>query len=212
MRLKSKPWAKPLIAAHPQYVIRDTDPVVLQPSFQHLALEIGTGKGDFIVGKMLQQPTTFFYGIERATTVLAFALKKLLEFHPKNVQLILGDFAKASFQMPAAMFDHIYLNFSDPWPKLRHHKRRLTALGNLEKISKVLKVNGYIFLKTDNQDLFDFSLVNLEKMHYNIIRIQRPYDVLDPDDILTEYEGFFRSQGQPIYRVIAQRREDVNPI
>lgn len=212
MRLKSKAWAKPLIAANPHYVIPDTSAVPLPAGFDELALEIGTGKGDFIVGKMLQQPTTFFYGIERVTTVVAFALKKILQHQPNNVRLILGDFAKASFQMQAAMFDTIYLNFSDPWPKLRHHKRRLTALGNLEKITKVLKVDGKIFLKTDNLDLFDFSLVNLEKMHYNIVRIQRPYDVLDANDIQTEYEQFFRGQGQAIYRLIAQRSAHVNTL
>jgi tRNA (guanine-N7-)-methyltransferase len=205
MRLKSKPWAKPLIAEHPELVQTDQDPIQAKPEFHHYALEIGTGKGDFIAGKSLQQPQTFFYGIERVTTVIAFALKKVLPSNPRNIKLILGDFAKASFGMPDAFFDEIYLNFSDPWPKLRHHKRRLTAMGNLEKITRVLKPKGKIIMKTDNLDLFMFSIGNLNQMSYNIMQIQQPYHEVESDDIMTEYEGFFRKASEPIYRLIAQK-------
>ena len=214
MRLKSKPWAKPLIAEHPELVITDDHPVERIKAFSTYALEIGTGKGDFIVGKSQQEKKVFFYGIERATTVLAFALKNILLQNPipENVKLILGDFAKASMKIPEGFFQTIYLNFSDPWPKLRHHKRRLTAVGNLEKITRILATNGRIVLKTDNLDLFDFSLLNLTKMNYNIVRIDRPYPVKEVDDITTEYERFFREQRQPIYRLIAQRSGHVNPL
>lgn len=205
MRLKSKPWAKPLIASHPEYIITDADFVTPQLGFDDYALEIGTGKGDFIVGKSQLDATTFFYGIERVTTVIAFALKKTLSFMPTNVKLIIGDFAKASFQMPDRFFSKIYLNFSDPWPKIRHHKRRLTAPGNLEKIHRILKDKGQIMMKTDNLDLFEFTLLNLTKMNYNIIRIERPYVEKHGDDITTEYEQFFRQSGQPIYRLVAQK-------
>jgi tRNA (guanine-N7-)-methyltransferase len=212
MRLKSKPWAKPLIQANPQYVITDEMPVELHPHYKKYALEIGTGKGDFIVGKSQQHPDTFFYGIERATTVLAFALKKLLLNPPTNVQLILGDFGKAAMHINPNFFDEIYLNFSDPWPKIRHHKRRLTALGNLEKITRVLKPKGIIYLKTDNEDLFNFSLLNMTNMNYNILQVQRPYQPFDLADVLTEYERFFREKGLPIYRLIAQRSDHVNTL
>ena len=212
MRLKSKAWAKPLIAEHPEYVCLDTTPITTQVGYPRHALEIGTGKGDFIVGKSELQKDTFFYGIERVTTVIAFALKKVINIQPKNVKLILGDFAKASFQMSDHLFDEIYLNFSDPWPKVRHHKRRLTAIGNLEKIHRILKPNGTIYMKTDNLELFEFSLVNLQKMSYNMKAIHRPYVEVDPLDVMSEYEAFFRQQGQPIYRCIAQRSDDVNTI
>lgn len=205
MRLKSKPWAKPLIVEHPELVQTDQDPIIERKGFHRYALEIGTGKGDFIAGKSLQQPQTFFYGIERVTTVIAFALKKVLPTNPLNIKLILGDFAKASFGIPDAFFDDIYLNFSDPWPKLRHHKRRLTSMGNLEKITRILKPKGKIILKTDNLDLFIFSIGNLKQMSYNIMQIQQPYLTVETDDILTEYESFFRKASEPIYRVIAQK-------
>jgi len=205
MRLKSKPWAKPLIADHPEYVQTDLDPFLPKPGFHHYALEVGTGKGDFIIGKSLQQSQTFFYGIERVTTVIAFALKKVLINKPMNIQLVLGDFAKASFSIPDQFFDEIYLNFSDPWPKLRHHKRRLTALGNLQKMTRILKTKGRIFLKTDNLDLFMYSLGNLKQMSYNIIEIQQPYLQVESNDIMTEYESFFRKASEPIYRLIAQK-------
>lgn len=212
MRLKSKSWAKPLISEHPEYVSLDTMPTTPQGGFNRHALEIGTGKGDFIVGKSELQKDTFFYGIERVTTVIAFALKKVLISKPSNVKLILGDFAKASFQMPDYLFDEIYLNFSDPWPKVRHHKRRLTAIGNLEKIHRILKPKGIIYLKTDNLELFEFSLLNLQKMSYTIRAIHQPYVEIDRHDVMTEYEAFFRQQGQPIYRCVAQRSEDVKSI
>jgi tRNA (guanine-N7-)-methyltransferase len=205
MRLKSKPWAKPLISEHPELIQTDQDPIVLKTGFQHYALEIGTGKGDFIAGKSLQQPQTFFYGIERVTTVVAFALKKVLLTKPLNIKLILGDFAKASFAIPDSFFDEIYLNFSDPWPKLRHHKRRLTAMGNLEKITRILKPYGRIIMKTDNLDLFMFSIGNLNQMSYNIVQIQQPYVAVESTDIMTEYESFFRKASEPIYRLIAQK-------
>lgn len=205
MRLKSKPWAKPLIAEHPEFVQTDQDSIQAKIGFQNYALEIGTGKGDFIAGKSLLDQHTFYYGIERVTTVIAFALKKILQFKPNNVKLILGDFAKASFQIPDSFFDTIYLNFSDPWPKLRHHKRRLTAMGNLEKITRILKPKGTIVLKTDNLDLFLFSIGNLKQMSYNITQIQQPYSIVESTDVMTEYEQFFREASQPIYRFIAKK-------
>lgn len=212
MRLKSKSWAKPLITEHPEYVCPDTTPITNQVGYPRHALEIGTGKGDFIVGKSEMQKDTFFYGIERVTTVIAFALKKVLNSQPKNVKLILGEFANASMQMPDHLFDEIYLNFSDPWPKVRHHKRRLTAVGNLEKIHRILKPNGIIYMKTDNLELFEFSLTNLQKMSYNMKAIHRPYLEVDSQDVMSEYEAFFRQQGQPIYRCLAQRSDLVNTI
>jgi tRNA (guanine-N7-)-methyltransferase len=206
MRLKSKPWAKPLIASQPHRVSDDASVLTLPKGYQTYALEIGTGKGDFIVGKAKQTPSTFFLGIERATTVLAFALKKVVENDVANVHFILGDFAKASFHMQEHVFDTIYLNFSDPWPKLRHHKRRLTSQGFLDKISRILKPGGTIKMKTDNLDLFDFSISNFAKNDYNIFKLDRPYNTLDEDDIASEYEQFFRQQNLPIYRVYVQRK------
>ena len=117
-----------------------------------------------------------------------------------------GDFSKFSLTMPDNFFSTIYLNFSDPWPKISHHKRRLTARGNLEKITRVLKEHGHIILKTDNLELFDFTLKNLADFPYDILNIQRPYTVIEDDDIETEYERYFRERGEPIYRLIAQKR------
>jgi tRNA (guanine-N7-)-methyltransferase len=108
--------------------------------------------------------------------------------------------------MPPDVLSMIYLNFSDPWPKIRHHKRRLTARGNLEKMTRVLKENGQIIMKTDNLELFEFTLKNLAEFPYDILKIQRPYTILDDDDIETEYERYFRERGEPIYRLIAQKR------
>ncbi len=205
MRLKNKPWAKPLIAENASRITQDDHPFVVQHA-SHAHLEIGMGKGDFIVGKAALNPHIYFYGIERATTVFAFALKKVLEHELPNVHLLLGDFAKFSLTMAAETFQTIYLNFSDPWPKLRHHKRRLTAIGNLEKITRILQASGVLIMKTDNHDLFAFTLKNLALFPYDIISVQEPYDSLEDGDVATEYERYFRDRGEPIYRLIAKKR------
>jgi tRNA (guanine-N7-)-methyltransferase len=205
MRLKNKPWAKPLIAANPDRLSEDAFPFI--PKHQGEAhLEIGMGKGDFIVGKAKQHPNVYFYGVERATTVFAFALKKVIEHQCDNVHLLLGDFAKFSLSMQPEIFSVIYLNFSDPWPKLRHHKRRLTAEGNLEKITRLLKKGGQLVMKTDNLELFEFTLKKLALFPYDILSIEQPYSSLAKGDIETEYERYFRERNEPIYRVIGVKR------
>ena len=205
MRLKNKHWAKPLIAANPERLTEDTFPFVRKHQGE-AHLEIGMGKGDFIVGKAQLHPDIYFYGIERATTVFAFALKKVLEQACENVHLLLGDFGKFSLTMEPASFSVIYLNFSDPWPKLRHHKRRLTAEGNLDRITRLLKHGGHLIMKTDNLDLFEFTLKKLALFPYDIISIERPYHVLVKGDIETEYERYFRERNEPIYRVIGVKQ------
>jgi tRNA (guanine-N7-)-methyltransferase len=205
MRLKSKPWAKPLIYNHPDRIQLDSDVVIFPQDYKTYALEIGTGKGDFIVGKAIKNPTTFFFGVEKATTVIAFALKKVLDNQVVNSHLIHGDFVKASFAIPDQSFDEIYLNFSDPWPKIRHEKRRLTAPGILEKITRLLKVHGKLYMKTDNEMLFDYSLLSFEKFPYKLLDVTRNYQ-LNEQDIQTEYESYFRKLGQPIFRLVAERK------
>jgi tRNA (guanine-N7-)-methyltransferase len=205
MRLKSKSWAKPLIAHHPERIQDDILPIIQPDNYAKLALEIGTGKGDFIYGMSLKYPNTYFIGIEKATTVIAFALKKVLTLENTNIKLIHGQFAKASIVMNDAIFDTVYLNFSDPWPKIRHHKRRLTAPGNLDKITRVLKAKAQLVLKTDNEEFFDFSILSIQSKEYNITSIDRCYQLLQTD-VMTEYEQYFRERGQPIFRLVAERK------
>ena len=204
MRLKSKPWSKPLIQQHPTRISEDIIPLTFPTEFSKFALEIGTGKGDFIVGKALSKPDTYFFGVEKSTTVIAFALKNILEHEVMNAHLIHGDFVKASLTIPDQAFDQIYLNFSDPWPKIRHEKRRLTSSGILEKITRLMKVRGKIYLKTDNASFFDFSLMNFSLFPYTILKIDRQYQG-SVDDVQTEYEKHFRSLGQPIFYLAVER-------
>jgi len=206
VRLKSKPWSKPLIEQHPTRIDPDSAFIIFPKTYAKFALEIGTGKGDFIVGKAILNPLTYFYGVEKSTTVIAFALKNILEKAVDNTHLIHGDFVKASLTMKDQIFDEIYLNFSDPWPKVRHEKRRLTAPGILEKITRVLKVKGKIYLKTDNPSFFDFSLMNFSLFPYTILKVDRDYQGL-PDDVQTEYEKHFRSLGQTIHYLVVERTQ-----
>lgn len=208
MRLKSKPWAKPFIADHPEIFQQDVpkDWMTSLPATQpRLHLEIGCGKGGFITGMASKYVDEYFIGIERAVTAIAIAGKKVESLHLNNVQLWVNDVSKLSDRIPDHIFQTIFLNFSDPWPKIRHHKRRLTAPSFLTLYHRILVPQGIIKMKTDNVDLIRFSKVNLEKNGYVILDYSEDYAELASDDIPTEYELGFRAEGMPISRLVARK-------
>ena len=201
MRGRAKPWAIPYLQEHPELVypqIEENDPFL---SVSPLYLEIGMGKGDFLIGiSRLQQG--HYLGLERDRSVLATAAKKIEGLHLDNVRLIAEDFDKVYESLKAYHFDKIYLNFSDPWPKKRHAKRRLTYHERLALIASLLKEGGEIVMKTDNASLYAFTL---EEVPLAKLRIKECTDhyVFDPErDAMSEYEARFRSLGQNIHRII----------
>ena len=101
--------------------------------------------------------------------------------------------------------DGIFLNFSDPWPKKRHHKRRLTAINYLNNYYRVLKKGGRLVIKTDNPDLFSFTLENIEGLQFKMISKTDNYQELDEFDTMTEYEQSFREEGTPIHRLVLEK-------
>lgn len=157
-------------------------------------LEIGMGKGDFIINMALKYPNINFIGLEKYDSVMLRAVEKLEDIDIHNLKLILYDASNID-----NIFNHeidtIYLNFSDPWPKKRHEKRRLTSKLFLDKYDLIFKNNPHIIMKTDNINLFAYSLSSLSKDGYILDRVSLDLHSEDIDNIETEYEHKFSSNG-----------------
>ena len=159
----------------------------------NIEIEIGTGKGKFIIEKALQNPNINFIGIEKYDSPLVSAVKKLEELDINNLRLICYD-ALTIDNVFDREISKIYLNFSDPWPKKRHTKRRLTSNRFLEKYDLIFKDTKRIEMKTDNDDLFNYSCESLIEYGYKIIE----KDTNHISDITTEYEDKFMNIGKNI--------------
>ena len=161
-------------------------------------IEIGTGKGNFIINKAITNPNINFIGIEKFDSIIARCLQKIPEGIP-NLKIVRLN-ALGIEDVFDKEVDTIYLNFSDPWPKKKWHKRRLTSNIFLEKYDKVFKGTPRIVQKTDNRDLFEYSIVSLSTYGYTIKDIT--FDLHNShieDNIMTEYEEKFSSKGNNIY-------------
>ncbi|KGX89417.1 tRNA (guanine-N(7)-)-methyltransferase [Pontibacillus halophilus JSM 076056 = DSM 19796] len=206
MRLRNKPWADDFLSEHNHLV--EQEPFEKKGSWkevfgnnQPIHLEIGTGKGQFIAGNAAAHSDVNFIGIERVKNVIVGALKKVKAKEVDNVRLLNVDAQDLRDLFDTDEVDQIYLNFSDPWPKSRHEKRRLTYQTFLEQYKDVLKPNGQIVMKTDNQGLFEYSLASFSKFGMTIEEVSLDlHSVEDPDNVMTEYEEKFSNKGQPIYR------------
>ena len=166
-----------------------------------MEIEIGTGKGKFIISKALNNPNTNYIGIEKYDSPLVSAVKKLEDIQISNLKLICFDAYNIN-----DIFDKeiskIYLNFSDPWPKKRHAKRRLTSPIFLDKYDSIFKGLKVIELKTDNDDLYEYSLDSFEENGYEIIKTDTSYI----DEYTTEYEDKFISIGKNINFVHVEKK------
>lgn len=166
-------------------------------------VEIGMGKGDFIIENALRYPDINFIGIEKYDSVIVRAIQKSNELELNNLKIVRMDAAYLD-----SVFDKeisvIYLNFSDPWPKDRHAKRRLTSPIFLELYEKVFVSDSHIVMKTDNNLLFDYSLESLVDFGYDIVYSTRDLHNEDvTDNIATEYEKKFVKLGVPINKLEA---------
>ena len=172
-------------------------------------LEIGMGKGDFITELSQLDKDSIFIGVEVSPPVLALAVKKLKRYESEN-KVKLDNLYFMSFDAIdiASIFENgqiekIYLNFSDPWPKKKHAKRRLTNEKFLAEYKKVLKENGRIEFKTDNRGLFEYSLVSMHNFGLKFIEVYLDLHKADVFNIETEYEKKFSPFG-PIYKIIVE--------
>ena len=169
-----------------------------------LHIEIGMGKGDFIIGMAKKYPNINFIGIEKFDSVIVRAIEKLEEDIP-NLKLIRMD-ATDIENVFHKEIDTIYLNFSDPWPKNRHEDRRLTSTLFLKRYDSVFKGDKNIIMKTDNRKLFEFSIISLTNYNYKIEDISLDlYNDDIKDNVPTEYEKKFHEKGFPIYKIVVKK-------
>ena len=213
MRLRNIKGAREAIEASP-YVILDPENYKgrwheVFGNDHPLRLEVGMGKGQFIMEQARRHPEVNFIGIEMYSSVLIRALQKMEEEELPNLKFLRIDARTLPECFGPGEVDRIYLNFSDPWPKDRHAKRRLTSRQFLERYDQFLAPDGRIEFKTDNQDLFTFSVEEIEKSPiWNLDASTRDLhhdSKMNEGNIMTEYEEKFSSMGNPICKLIASR-------
>ncbi len=207
MRLKHKPWANEYIKENPEIFIQDADDAIeFIKEAKEVRFELGTGKGRFIYETAKANPDVTFIGVERYKSVIVTAGQKLEEENLDNLKLWAIDVMEfEKLENLHKMLDVIYLNFSDPWPKKRHTKRRLTSETFLPIYDKLLKKDGHIEFKTDNQGLFEYSLESLPEHNWKISNISLDLHNTDRPNVRTEYEEKFSSKGFRINYLEARR-------
>lgn len=199
MRTKYKSWSKPYIEEHPEVIVTLDQLKSIESTF---ALEIGSGKGKFLADMAELNPNLLIIGIERNVTCAGITCKKLVEKEVPNARLMLASADEILPSIKDNSIADIYLNFSDPWPKKRHFKRRLTYGTYLKQYYRILAKGGKLIIKTDNDDLFSFSQEALGQSQFKLLEVLDDYDGKAHLDALTEYEISFREKGQKIHRIV----------
>ena len=209
MRLKNVPGAREAIDASAFTI---PEPEAWKGRWQEvfrrqapLHIEIGMGKGQFLTALAAAHPDINYIGIEKFSSVLVRAVQKQNELELPNLRLIRMDADSITDVFAPGEVDRIYLNFSDPWPKERHAKRRLTSVEFLRRYENILTKDGHVEFKTDNQPLFEFSLEAAEEAGWKLLAVTRDLHhdtALNKENIMTEYEERFSAQGNPICKMI----------
>lgn len=214
MRLRNIPAAKPAIEQS-RYCIQDPNSHKGQWNYvfnnkNPIRIEIGMGKGQFLTEQARRNPDINMIGLERYESVMYRAVQRLdqMEEAPTNLKMICCDAADICDYFDKGEVEKIYLNFSDPWPKARHAKRRLTSRYFLKRYESILQEGGLLEFKTDNMDLFAFSLEEFgECKNWKLLAVT---DDLHADvnlcegNIMTEYEEKFVAEGKPIHKLVAE--------
>lgn len=215
MRLRKKPWIKDEIVKYDRLVVQD--PKTYRGKWfnwigqvKPIHVEFGTGKGNFITTLAEKYPDIYFFGVEAREEVLISAVRKAHEKELKNIAFLWLDVQNIEEIFGEQEIDRIYLNFSDPWPKTKHSKRRLTHSVFLQKYKLILKAGAEIHQKTDNEKLFEFSLNELSANGFHLKNIT--FDLHhsqfeDAKSVMTEYEQKFVQLGMKIFRLEAKNSE-----
>ncbi|MDW0110318.1 tRNA (guanosine(46)-N7)-methyltransferase TrmB [Sporosarcina aquimarina] len=210
MRLRHKPWAKDYLDEHAGIVVKEpqTKKGNWAGVFRNdnpIHVEVGTGKGQFVVGMSLANPDINYIGIEHFDSIIVSAVEKVVDSDiPMNLRLIRANGKDLTEIFSEGEVSRVYLNFSDPWPKTRHAKRRLTHEEFLTLYKKVMPEDGEIHFKTDNRGLFEYSLVSMSEYGMRLLDVSLDLHAEMPEgNVMTEYEEKFSAKGQPIYRLEA---------
>ncbi|MDD5935295.1 MAG: tRNA (guanosine(46)-N7)-methyltransferase TrmB [Clostridiales bacterium] len=211
MRLRNIPGSREIIAAN-EFVIQNPEQYKgkWKEVFKNnnpIHIEIGMGKGNFITTLALQNPDINYIGIEKYSSVLLRAIEKRQEIECSNLFFLRFDAEAIATIFDKDEIDRIYLNFSDPWPKDRHAKRRLTSKEFFSRYNEFLKKDGYVAFKTDNRKLFDFSLEEVVTAGWKLkdVTYDLHHSEYNEGNVMTEYEQRFSSMGNPIHRLVAYR-------
>ncbi|RXI98621.1 tRNA (guanosine(46)-N7)-methyltransferase TrmB [Anaerobacillus alkaliphilus] len=213
MRLRNKPGATDELLQHPTIVIQHADTMKgkwhdeVFGNRNPIHIEVGTGKGQFLTGMSQLHKDINYVGVEKYDSVIITALERIQEVGVPNFKLLNEDVTNITSYFAEDEVDRVYINFTDPWPKNRHEKRRLTHEGFLRMYEQIMKKNGEIHFKTDNQALFEYSLHSFSK--YGMILNNVSLDLHNSDiegNVMTEYEEKFSRKGMRIYRCEAQFR------
>lgn len=208
MRTRYDPKASDIINSFDRYIESKEELQNVLKENKKIYIEIGMGKGDFISQKALNDKENIYVGIEVSKQVLSLAIKKLKRYEEEN-NVLLDNLYLMSFDaicleeyFNRGQIEKIYLNFSDPWPKKKHTKRRLTYKTFLEVYKNVLKEQGIVEFKTDNRLLFEYSLVSMQNFGMYFLEVYLDLHKSDVPNIQTEYEKKFSPFG-PIYKLVA---------
>ena len=212
MRLRNVPGSREAIA---ESNLAINEPQVLKGKWNEefgnnnpIRIEIGMGKGRFITQLALENPDINYVGIEKYSSVLIRAIEKCQDIEVPNLRFIRMEAEYICDVFNKEEVDRIYLNFSDPWPKDRHAKRRLTSKQFFERYDNILKKDGVVEFKTDNDLLFQFSLEQVPEAGWNLVA-QTWYLHNDSEmvkgNVMTEYESKFSQMGNPIHKLVANR-------
>lgn len=214
MRLRNVKGSKEFIANSP-FVIQNPEELkgrwnTLFKNDNPIHIEIGMGKGKFIYKLASMFPDINFIGIEKYSSVLIRAINKQEEEPLPNLYFLRIDAEILTDIFEEDEINRIYLNFSDPWPKDRHAKRRLTAPGFLNLYNRVLSLDGRIEFKTDNRPLFDFSVDSFQKTepwNLDLVTYDLHHSEYVEGNVMTEYEERFSSEGYQIHKLVATRTQ-----
>lgn len=208
MRLRNVKGSRDVIATN-EYVVKDEQNMKgkwhgLFENDNPIHIEVGMGKGRFIMDMARLHPDINYIGIEKFSSVLVRAIEKQEIEKLPNLYFIRMEAEYIENVFEKGEVSYIYLNFSDPWPKDRHAKRRLTSVQFLERYEKILADGGGVTFKTDNRPLFDFTVEQADEAGWNKESVT--YDLHNSEyaegNVMTEYEEKFSSMGNPIYRIV----------
>lgn len=216
MRMRKLPWAEDFLKEQ-EVVIKDMPACAGKWKemlhCEELHVEIGTGKGDYVLQMSQKYPEIGWIGVEKNNNVAALAVRKYtqMEEQKENILFINEDAEKIETWFQPQEIDVIHLNFSDPWPKKRAHKKRLSNEKFIRQYQTILKEDGELQMKTDNSALFEYSILEFERTGWFLKEFSVDFRRVEhEEDAISEYERKFMEKGQPIYRAVWKKHPILN--